>query len=407
LHWKRQTSDDCQKKQHCDIAYTPAMPLAEVHVVCRVVDNFGDAGICFRLARQLAAEHGLAATLWIDDLARLACLAPEVDPTRSAQQVAGLRVRRLRSDSPALEALPDLVIEGFGCGLPPSWLDAMAAAAQPPLWINLEYLSAEAWVDGAHALPSRHPRLPLTRWFWFPGFGAATGGLLRERDLLSRRDRFRADARAQAALWTALGLAAPTANEIAVSLFSYHNPVLPDLFAAWSRDQAPLRVVVPEGIAGDAVATWAGDEIPTPGKPVARGALTVAVTPFVSQDEFDRRLWACDLLIVRGEDSFVRAQWAGRPFVWQAYPQAEDAHLAKVEAFLGRYLDGVAASATAALKPFWRAFNDRDPAAATRAWPGLRAALPELGRHAIQWADRHARLPDLASRLIDFAASRL
>lgn len=383
------------------------MTPADVHVVCRVVDNFGDAGVCFRLARQLAAEHGLATTLWIDDLERLASLAPEVDPLRSAQRVAGLSVRRLTSDSPAPEALPDLVVEGFGCGLPPPWLDAMAAAAQPPVWINLEYLSAEAWVEGTHALPSRHPRLPLTRWFWFPGFGAATGGLLREHGLLSRRDSFRGDAHAQAALWTGLGLAAPTADEITVSLFCYPNPALPDLFAAWSSEKAPLRVVVPEGIARDALAMWAGDHPPTPGKPVARGALTVAVAPFVSQDDFDRRLWACDLLIVRGEDSFVRAQWAGRPLVWQAYPQAEHAHLAKVEAFLGRYLDGLAASAAAGLSPFWRAFNDADPSAATRAWPGLRAALPELGKHAIEWAERQALLPDLASRLIDFVRSRL
>ncbi|HET9045379.1 MAG TPA: elongation factor P maturation arginine rhamnosyltransferase EarP, partial [Casimicrobiaceae bacterium] len=37
-------------------------------VFCKVVDNFGDAGVCWRLARQLVAEHDLAVTLWIDVL---------------------------------------------------------------------------------------------------------------------------------------------------------------------------------------------------------------------------------------------------------------------------------------------------------------------------------------------------
>jgi hypothetical protein len=41
----------------------------DVH--CRVIDNYGDAGVCWRLSRQLAAEHALDVTLWIDRLATL------------------------------------------------------------------------------------------------------------------------------------------------------------------------------------------------------------------------------------------------------------------------------------------------------------------------------------------------
>ena len=55
------------------------------------------------------------------------------------------------------------------------------------------------------------------------------------------------------------------------------------------------------------------------------------------------------LMEVRGEDSFVRAQWAALPFVWQAYPQADAAHLTKVAAFLDRYCIGLPLSATAAV----------------------------------------------------------
>ncbi|NDE27856.1 MAG: DUF2331 family protein, partial [Burkholderiaceae bacterium] len=60
--------------------------------------------------------------------------------------------------------------------------------------------------------------------------------------------------------------------------------------------------------------------------------------PFIPQDDFDYLLAQCDFNIVRGEDSFVRAQLAGRPFIWNIYPQDDGAHLVKLSAFLDLYL---------------------------------------------------------------------
>ena len=50
-------------------------------VFCAVVDNYGDIGVCWRLSRQLAAEHGIAVRLWVDDLKPFARLCPAVDVT--------------------------------------------------------------------------------------------------------------------------------------------------------------------------------------------------------------------------------------------------------------------------------------------------------------------------------------
>src|SRR4051812_25101195 len=149
------------------------------HVFCRVVDNYGDAGVCWRLARQLATEHGCHVTLWIDRLATLAHFQPGVDVQASTQSVAGISIARIADDAPA-PPLPDVVIEAFACGLPPLYVGAMGDASAPPLWIALEYLSAEPWVDTVHGLASPQPRLPLERYFWFPGFTHQTGGLIRE-----------------------------------------------------------------------------------------------------------------------------------------------------------------------------------------------------------------------------------
>jgi uncharacterized repeat protein (TIGR03837 family) len=61
--------------------------------------------------------------------------------------------------------------------------------------------------------------------------------------------------------------------------------------------------------------------------------------PFLSHDDFDDLLWSCNLNFVRGEDSWIRALWAGKPFIWQPYIQENNIHLIKLKAFLSRYCE--------------------------------------------------------------------
>ncbi len=375
-------------------------------IFCRVVDNFGDGGVCWRLARQLAAEHGLAVTLWIDDVATLAHIEPALDPRRDDQVARSVRVRRC-ADTQALPFLdPDVVIEGFGCGLPDAYRDAMASRPRPPVWVNLEYLSAETWVESAHALPSPHPRLPLTCWFYFPGFTANTGGLLREDGLAAERDAFSRNSHARQGVWRSIGVE-PSATALTVSLFCYANPALPALLDAWAEGDEQIACVVPEGVATAELDRWTGGAVPHPGKPVVRGHLALAVAKFVDQDAFDRRLWSCDLNFVRGEDSLVRALWATRPLVWHIYPQAEDVHLMKLDALLTRYEAGVDPVAALAQRAFWQAWNSGDAAATGAAWPAFRAALPLLEARGRAWARALARQTDLARGLVTFSENRL
>jgi uncharacterized repeat protein (TIGR03837 family) len=382
--------------------------ISRVAIAVRIVDNFGDAGVAWRLARQLTREHACEVALWIDDVAPLARFVRGADAADAL--VDGVRVRRLpppdAREAPSLEPWPQLLVEAFGCKLPVPWLDAMEASAASPVWINLEYLSAEAWVDGAHGLPSPHPTRDLKRWFFYPGFTPRTGGLLRERGLLAQRDAFVADPAHRAAAWADAGLAAPPANALAVSLFCYPGAAVTALFRLWADGLRPVHALVPEGVAADAIAAFLGTPPPT-GVEQTRGALTLAVVPFVDQDTFDRRLWASDFAVVRGEDSFVRAQWAAAPFAWHIYPQSEGAHRAKLEAFLARYARGLAKPAADALDAFTRAFNDADAVGVARSWPELADALPALRVHARQWAGELAEYPDLATQLVGFARSRL
>ena len=364
-------------------------------VFCRVVDNYGDAGVCWRLARQCAAEHAIEPTLWIDRLATLARFAPQIDAADDAQSSCGVTIRRL-DDALAPARLPDVVIEGFGCGLPAPYVAAMQAAARPPVWINLEYLSAEPWVDSVHAMASPQPRADLTRYFWFPGFTAKTGGLIREKGLLEARDAFRA-----------ANDDGGSSTRLRVLLFCYPNRALTAVLDAWCEGDDAVECTVPEGVATAALDRWLHGDVPCAGRSVRRGRLGLTIAPFGTQDAFDRMLWRSDVNFVRGEDSFVRAQWAARPFVWQPYPQDEGAHRLKLDAFLARYTAALAPGTAAAVTRFSQAFDDEDGAAAAASWPAFRAALDALDAHGRRWADDLARLPELTSILAAFTRSRL
>lgn len=298
----------------------------------------------------------------------------------------------------------DVVIEAFGCRLPEAYVQAMAQRHTPPLWLNLEYLSAEEWVSGCHALPSPHPRLPLQKYFFFPGFVAGTGGLLRERGLAAQRERWQRNAAALATFWHGYGLSMPTDGELRLSLFCYENPALPALLRAWSEDDWPVTCLVPEGPAASIAAQHCGAEHVRPGDSYARGKLQVHVLPFTDQGSYDRLLWACDLNLVRGEDSFVRAQWAARPLLWHIYPQATDAHHDKLNAFLDRYTASMPPTAASLVRELHSWWNGLLPVSeAARLWPEFRRQAHVLGQHAQAWAHELEGLPELATELVKFA----
>lgn len=358
-------------------------------IFCRVVDNYGDVGVSWRLARQVARESGKRVRLWLDDLTVLAKLRPDVDPSRDRNEVEGVEIRRL--DSPAGE-VADVVIETFGCDPPEPYVLEMARREPRPRWINLEYLSAEDWVEGSHALPSPNPRLPLVKHYFFPGFTPRTGGLLREHSLLRRRDEFQADAGAQAAFWISLAGRAPPEGALKVSLFSYAGAPVEMLGRVLQRHAGPVWVAATEG---------------TPSAGLPRDAVRI---PFLSQDRYDELLWACDLNFVRGEDSFVRAQWAARPFVWNIYPTEDGAHWVKMSAFLARYTQGLDRAHAGAVTAFWEAWNRRGEEAGSEAirpnlaeaWAAFAARREAFEAHARRWSATLALRPDLAAALVDF-----
>jgi uncharacterized repeat protein (TIGR03837 family) len=374
-------------------------------IFCNVIDNYGDIGVAWRLARGLVREHGLTVRLWVDDLAAFRRLWPAIDAEVGVQHCAGVEVRAWRT--PFGECTPpEVVVEAFGCALPPAYVDAMAQRVPLPVWINLEYLSAESWVADHHGLPSPHPRLPLTKHFFFPGYTAATGGLLIEPELAMMRDAFRREG--VPAFWQKIGLAPSRPGELRVSLFAYENPALPALLDAWAADAHPVTCLVPEGRAVPQLAAWLGRAALVAGDRAERGALHVQVLPFSDQDTYDRLLWACDLNFVRGEDSCVRAQAAARPLVWQAYPQAGRTHWDKLDALLNLYVAGLTPAAARALGDLWHGWNGvPDAVPLADGWAAWRQQHDVLAAHAHGWAVRLGAAGRLTDTLVDFAENKL
>jgi len=347
-------------------------------VFCRVVDNFGDIGVCWRLGCDLASR-GEDVRLWVDDPSALAWMAPVVHP--------GVKVLRWTDEQP-LADVGEVVVEAFGCDPPAGFVQRMAQASPPPVWINLEYLSAEAYVERSHGLPSPQlagPGAGLTKWFFYPGFTAATGGLIREPDLLLRQERFDPPA------WLARHGLSARRGERLVSLFCYDSPALPGLLDALSGE--PTLLLATAASASEQVARQLGPAM-------SRGALRAVSVPHLTQADYDHLLWACDLNFVRGEDSFVRAQWAAKPFVWQIYPQHDVAHEAKLRAFLDLFLASAEPAKATALRTLWSAWNALTPTAPTLPAPGPWRDLCQA------WRDRLRTEADLTTQLIRFASER-
>ena len=318
-------------------------------IFCKVIDNYGDIGVCWRLCKQLAAR-GETVRLITDDASALEWMTP-------------IRPRLVEiitwDQSEKIERPADLVIESFGCELPDFYIAKMARQAtlgKASRWVNLEYLTAERYAEECHLLPSpvmQGTGKGLTKIFFYPGFTNKTGGLLREPNLHERRAAFNKTSwlKAQGIEWRR------EHDERIVSLFCYEPSALSALLAELQSSDQSTLLLVTAGRASQAVQAVQAD---IASQAPSDRALRIQYLPYLTQDDYDHLLWASDFNFVRGEDSLVRAIWSGKPFVWQIYPQDDDAHHVKLEAFLDAYLEDADAGAGTQIRAAHRLWNDMD-----------------------------------------------
>lgn len=330
-------------------------------IFCKVIDNHGDIGVCWRLSRDLASR-GHSVRLWVDDRSAMAWMAPEVQPDGRGH--AGIEIRDWPS---AVSPLPEdvdpaeVVIEAFGCDLPADFVKRMQRP-EPPCWLNLEYLSAEDYVERSHGLTSpifSGPGTGLKKRFFYPGFTPRTGGLLREAGWLARVATLAtSDEKRQQAL-RALGVNWQPGRRLA-TLFCYEHSPVESLLRQLSsnaaqirtaEDESPWLVLLTPGHASQqaaAIEAQGLDNLP---------GLQLQHLPALPQPDFDTLLACSDLNFVRGEDSAVRALWAGRPHVWQIYRQDDGVHAEKLHAFMDRWMVDWPAPLRQAVTALWAQWN--------------------------------------------------
>lgn len=359
---------------------------------CTVIDNFGDIGVSWRLAQELRQRLGWQVHLWLDNLAALQAIAPDAPAVLPCVH-QGIRLHAWQEaqhadldNAPA----PDLLIETFACTLPP---DVHAVIqAHRPVWLNWEYLSAEDWAIRTHAMPSLQAN-GCEKYFWQMGFVPESGGLLREADYVAQMAAF---TQRQPENTPSLKTAA-----LHIFAFGYAGDVWPKWATALAEQEREIVLHCAGKPLQTSLSAWGN----------VSGSLKIINQDFVPQAQFDRALWAADVLIVRGEDSFVRAQLAGKPFFWHIYPQAQAAHLDKLAAFWHTHHQH--AAPTAAVQHAHQALSNELNGAADLTHPQRRQHWHTLLDHLADW-QHSARAwqqyllsqSDAVSRLHDWLQTR-
>ena len=399
------------------------MKQARWDIFCKIVDNYGDIGVCWRLAKQLANEYPhLNVRLYIDDIAVAAKIIQRLDISElSAQTIDNVEIYRLDS----AQYTPDLavIIETFGCGLPANYVHAMESnLPAQAVWINLEYLSAESWVGDFHGKPSKqscanNPALTFTKHYFFPGFSDNTGGLLREKSVAQDMRKFSAplaQTDSEKSLSQLLQSVIPASfsskvidlNALNVSLFCYPQADVNSCITAYQNHHQAVNIFIPFNDKLTAFKSLFADFNYEIGEIYAFENITLIVLPFLSQPDYDALLQNCDLNFVRGEDSWIRAIWAAKPFIWQPYIQTEHTHIQKLNAFLQTHfrnapqpLQSIIVNAHLA----WSNGLAKNDDNAQAIWLALLSALPKLQAEYAAQAQQLIQQTDLAAALVVFS----
>ena len=288
-----------------------------IDIFCRVIDNFGDAGVMWRLARALHAE-GFAVRLIIDEPGTLKYLAGCLQncPTEKIGEAEGVTVclwEKDWDDGACTLQCADVVIEGFACRLPPDYQHRMSQ--RKPKWFNIDYFSAEDWIEGCHLVPSIDPTSGLIKINYFPGVTPASGGLIIENDYEKDKAAFEKSS---------------PKDDRALNIFFFAYPYGPieAIVRALNELNYPIKLSISKSEAGSLLNS-ALDKLN------ARG-IHRTLLPFVAQKDFDPLLWKSDVAFVRGEDSAARAMIAGVPFLWHIYHQDDEVHMVKLRALQNR-----------------------------------------------------------------------
>lgn len=318
----------------------------DITILCKVVDNFGDIGFVYRLARSLSDLcPNLKLRIVADNLKSFSLLCPEIDPLKDDQNANGWQIFNWNAEKTCLETFrknpPKIILECFQCGRP-EWLETLLFTEKIPNVahiIMIDYLTAEPYAETFHKLKSLTRSAKVQKVNFMPGFTKKTGGLILDKpflDALKNRtyvnDKF-----------------------FNILFFGYqrnYSPVIRALQNFNNKSEKKINLLLAKGAGFDSfLAAYEAE------KSAEKNLFALEELQFLSQIEWDALLTKTPLLFIRGEDSLSRACLCGVPFVWHAYSQTEEYQLVKVNALLDRMSVHFSLEDFKIIRKCWQLYN--------------------------------------------------
>lgn len=297
------------------------MEFRGIDIFCTVIDNFGDAGVVYRLAKELkSAEEDKEIRIFLNRYDEFAAINPKIDISKNKQIIDGI-VYILRENKELKDITPaDVIIEAFGCDIEEEYLNKID---KKTLLLNLEYLSAENWVEEYHKMQSFTPNPNIKKYFFMPGFTEKTGGLIINSDKKESsheilKEYYRGSIE----------------NKKIGTIFSYEHNFENLIENILNLEEQFILIIMGEKSQESFKISMDKEFIKLDNGYFKKGNLEILFMPFVTQEKYDEIISVTDFNFVRGEESLARAALSGKPFIWHSYLQEDTVHLQKVEAFL-------------------------------------------------------------------------
>lgn len=311
------------------------MELKTLDIFCEIIDNYGDIGVVYRTAKELQKifpKSKIRVFLnRLDEFKKINSQVLDL-PSQNIDGIEHITFDYLRDNANEL-LTAQVIIEAFGCQIPEEYMEI--AYDNSELLINLEYLSAEDWIEDFHLQSSPLGRGKLKKVFFMPGFTEKSGGVIADSNYLERIQRVLENKEFYEKKY--LSDIEDRENKIVGTLFSYEKNFTPLLEDLKKLDKDVVILAMGEKTQDSLRKILKNFSIEDFRNSLKYGKIEIRFLNFLNQEEYEELINIVDFNFVRGEDSFIRAVLTGKPYMWHIYCQEEYAHMDKIEGFLDKY----------------------------------------------------------------------
>ena len=317
------------------------MKVNSIDIFCEIIDNFGDIGVVYRISKELKKIfQNVRIRIVLNRLEEFKAINKKVKDV-DYQEIDGLICVTEKYVKENMESfgVSDVFIEAFGCNVPEEYVKA--AKENSKLWINLEYLSGEKWIEDFHLCESLIDSKTLKKIFFMPGFSEKSGGVIIDSGFLERM-KFGKENRDE--VFKKYFKDFDLKDKFIGTVFSYEKNFENLLETLKNYEKETILLLMGEKTQKSFSEILKKNLTEDYGNIVKYGKITMIYSDFFSQEEYEEIISASDFNFTRGEDSFVRGIILGKPFMWHIYLQEEKAHMDKIKAFTERFKESVEVS---------------------------------------------------------------